>query len=233
MPQGAHAAGTVRLLRSRLGPIAVQGVRPSGAPVMPDGQTTCRSAAVLCDCRKVLDALAQCRSVFETLSDQERLAVLCTLASEQGLSVSGKAPAPDGPASRFHGPDGLEWAREFVSQVVLSDALVGAALRLDESKREIDDVAKRLELVAAESPAPRPGTALYGRQERLEVLEQLVRDYRTALTPPLEGLCKHAQQLLDRAQAGSIDAEIALAISEEAACLAEISIRFTQPVTQA
>jgi hypothetical protein len=180
----------------------------------------------------VLDALANCRSALEALADQERLAVICTLASERGLSVVGRPATPGDQNPRFDGPDGLEWAREFVSQVVLSDALVGAALRLDESKREIDDIAKRLELVATESPPPRPEVS-YGRQDRLEVLEQLVRDYRTALAPPLEGLCKHAQQLLERAQSGSVDAEIALAISEEAAVLAEISIRFTQPSTQA
>lgn len=161
--------------------------------------------------------------------------MFCTLASEHSLSVSQKpAEAGDG-ATCLHGPDGLEWAREFVSQVVLSDALVGAALRLDESKREIDGIAKRLELVAAERPEPRPDAAptASASHERLGATEQLVRDYQAAVSPPLEALCGHAQQLLERAHAGSIDAEIALAIADEAARIAEISIRLREPTTQA
>jgi len=217
-------------------------VRTSTGPLaMPDGQTTTEGAAAHCDCRKILGGLAECRSVFKTLSEEERLAVLCTLASELGLTISQKPLEAHDGSTRLHGPDGLEWAREFVSQVVLSDALVGAALRLDESKREIDDIAKRLERVAADSPAPLAGSANDGMRHsappdtdgRLDALERLVRDYQADVNPPLEALCSHAQQLLERAQVGSVDAEIALAIAEEAARVAEISIRLKEPATQA
>jgi len=109
--------------------------------------------AARCDCAKVLRGLGECRSGLTGLSEAECLAVLCTLAAEHGVTVqrnpsTGEADSANVPSvDAFSAPDDLDWAREFVSQVVLSDALMGAAMRLDESKQEIDTIAARLERV--------------------------------------------------------------------------------------
>jgi PAS domain S-box-containing protein len=103
--------------------------------------------AAQCDCTKVLGGLGRCRTVLAGLAEAECLAVLCTLATEHGVTV--RRPPTTGDAA-LAAADDLDWAREFVSQVVLSDALMGAAMRLDESKKEIDTIAARLQRVACD-----------------------------------------------------------------------------------
>ena len=104
--------------------------------------------AAACDCRKVLEALSFCRKAFGDLSHDERLAVLCTLAAELGVSVGQDLPREAAESGAIPAPQDLGWAREFVTQVVLSDALLGVAVQLDESKREIDDIVERIEHAA-------------------------------------------------------------------------------------
>lgn len=101
--------------------------------------------AAACNCRKVLDVLTACREAFGDLSDDERLAVVCTLASELGVSVAQELPHEAAGSGEMPAPENLGWAKEFVTQVVLSDALLGVAVQLDESKREIDDIVERLD----------------------------------------------------------------------------------------
>ena len=106
--------------------------------------------AAACDCRKVLDVLTACREAFRDLSHDERLAVVCTLASELGVSVAQELPREAAGSGEMPAPENLSWAKEFVTQVVLSDALLGVAVQLDESKREIDDIVARLDHAAEE-----------------------------------------------------------------------------------
>ena len=90
-------------------------------------------------------AIAAAREVVSGLSDSGRLATLCALASEFGLSLThapGEGAATDGGPPVAGGPG---WTEEFQAQVGLSDALLKAALLLDESKREIAELAQRLE----------------------------------------------------------------------------------------
>jgi PAS domain S-box-containing protein len=121
-------------------------------PIVPSDAAPAGTAAdagrSACDCRSVLSRLAECRTALTTLSHDERLAVLCTLAAEAGLNVvPAQAGDLDDP-SPLISADQLNWAKDFVSQVVLSDALMGVALQLDESKQEIDGIAERLAHVA-------------------------------------------------------------------------------------
>ena len=125
-------------------------VRVPNAPLVAGDATTC-------DCVKVLAGLRECRSALAGLVEPESLAVLCTLAAEHGLTVhrepptAGAGSGSSASAAAFGAPDDLDWAREFVSQVVLSDALMGAAMRLDESKQEIDTIAARLDRVVEDT----------------------------------------------------------------------------------
>ena len=100
--------------------------------------------APVCDVRKVLAGLSECRKVLAGLSEHEHLAVVCTLASELGLNVTQPTAEETRASASTSAPHGIEWAKEFVTQVVLSDALLGVTVQLDESKREIDDIAHRL-----------------------------------------------------------------------------------------
>jgi len=95
--------------------------------------------------RAILAAVTACRDAVTALDGRERRAALSALASLFGFVLSPK-PAPADPEGQADA-DGstAEWAEEFVAQVLLSDALMNAALRLDESKREIDGIADRLE----------------------------------------------------------------------------------------
>ncbi len=314
------------------------------ALVASDGHPVAKGAAV-CDCRKVLGGLSECRKALGKLSNQECLAVLCTLASEFGLSVRRQVPPGTSDSQKAPTPENLRWAEEFVAQVVLSDALLGAALQLDESKQEIDRIAERLGQVVEETsqqlerseasysrlfqrvkegaftcdisgrfldvnPAvlellgygskeamiaehtfgrlfadatsweglsadllehqyvqniecelvrhdgahvhvlitamlvhDSDGTATgfegiwydvterQRRQERLieaqrlEAVRQMVVTYSHEINQPLTALCNYVQLLLERCEAEGGDAEIALAMSEEAAKLAEVMIK--------
>jgi PAS domain S-box-containing protein len=93
----------------------------------------------------IVRAIMTCRDAILELPEQARLAVLSALASLFGhvltpKPVTGAAGEPESASDQDP-----EWAEQFVAQVLLSDALMGAALRLDESKREIDTIAERLE----------------------------------------------------------------------------------------
>jgi len=125
------------------------------APVAEAPEATGEKAAA-CDCRKVLEALTSCREAFGDLSHDERLAVVCTLAAELGVSVAQDLPREAAESGAMPPPENLGWAKEFVTQVVLSDALLGVAVQLDESKREIDDIVERLDH-AAEDGSDEPG----------------------------------------------------------------------------
>jgi PAS domain S-box-containing protein len=93
----------------------------------------------------ILAAVTVCRDAVNALDGRARRAALSALASLFGFALS-----PKPPVAEFDGETPVdirtaEWAEEFVAQVLLSDALMSAALRLDESKREIDGIAERLE----------------------------------------------------------------------------------------
>jgi hypothetical protein len=192
-------------------------------------EETVESRAPDCDCEKVLFGLTECRQTLKTLSSEEQLAVLCALAPEHGLSVVPDHTEADDGGVCLVAPENLDWAREFVSQVVLSDALMGAALRLDESKQQIDFIAERLERVTGtpdasggepSETAPPARAPMSGEQAYVA----LAQAYRKTISPPVAALCGHVQRLLESARTGGADAEIALAISEEAARLAEATI---------
>lgn len=145
------------------------------APEVLHGSAAADGAA-RCDCLKVLGGLGGCRGALAGLTEPECLAVLCTLAAEYGLTVhrqpaGGDAASRSSPIAALGAPDDLNWAREFVSQVVLSDALMGAAMRLDESKQEIDTIAARLERVGDD-----PSQQLDRSEEQYARLFQRVRE---------------------------------------------------------
>jgi len=112
---------------------------------------------------EVLAGLSACRLAIKDLAAHDRAAVLRILAAECGFELAAKQPPEaSGPGETFRHA-GPEWAQEYVAQVLLSDALLGAAVGLDEAKREIDGVVERLaEAIENRSgqldgSGPRPG----------------------------------------------------------------------------
>jgi len=93
----------------------------------------------------IVRAIMTCREAVIELPEQARLAVVSALASLFGHALAPKPSSEAADPREFISGQDPEWAEQFVAQVLLSDALMGAALRLDESKREIDTIANRLE----------------------------------------------------------------------------------------
>ena len=93
----------------------------------------------------IVRAIMTCREAVTKLPEQGRLAVLSALASLFGHALAPKPSSGAADPRESVSNQDAEWAEQFVAQVLLSDALMGAALQLDESKHEIDTIANRLE----------------------------------------------------------------------------------------
>jgi PAS domain S-box-containing protein len=104
---------------------------------------------------EVLAALANCREALEALPERDRAAVLRIVACECGFNLTDEPPSELSYLGGTFPQLGREWAEEYVVQVLLSDALLGAAVGLDEAKREIDGVMERLAETVESQPQQR------------------------------------------------------------------------------